>query len=325
MSAPFKRAEIYRWLRILVFLFACYFIYIHVHQELSLLADPLSDVGDKLAGINPYWIVVLFVLSALNWSLEAFKWKLLVNTIESVGFFRSLRAVFNGIAVSFFTPNRSGEFLGRILYVEPENRIKAALLSVMGTSSQLLVTIQLGLVGAIAWLPSLFSYFEEGNTGVSIISLFIVLLITWLWFNLPMVVRWTDRLPIPSSWREQMHVWDKCSFNLRWQVWMLSLLRYSTFALQQVIIYRLLGFDSPLYLLCVFIGLAYLMITFIPSIAIGELGIREAVNLFIFTRLGAEASLPLIAGFTMWFLNIVIPTLAGAVSFLMIKGKKASV
>src|SRR3990172_5751054 len=49
-------------------------------------------------------LLLTLFLMAVNWGLEALKWKMLIGKIEKVTFFKSLSAVFSGVSVSIFTP-----------------------------------------------------------------------------------------------------------------------------------------------------------------------------------------------------------------------------
>ena len=54
----------------------------------------------------------------LNWSIEAIKWRLLIKKMQPITFIEALKGVLSGVAVGTFTPNRIGEFGGRILYLK---------------------------------------------------------------------------------------------------------------------------------------------------------------------------------------------------------------
>ena len=55
----------------------------------------------------------------------------------------------SGLSVSLAmnTPNGSGEYFGRILYVKEGNRLRAITLTLVGSISQLIVTMVLGTIG----------------------------------------------------------------------------------------------------------------------------------------------------------------------------------
>ena len=48
---------------------------------------------------------------------------------------------FSGVSFSVTTPNRSGEYLGRVLYMDEGNRLRVISLTILGSISQLIVTI----------------------------------------------------------------------------------------------------------------------------------------------------------------------------------------
>ena len=60
---------------------------------------------------------------------------------ENVSLWLSIKAVFLGITVSIFTPNRVGEFWWPRFCLEKANRIKAILITILGNMGQLLATI----------------------------------------------------------------------------------------------------------------------------------------------------------------------------------------
>ena len=51
------------------------------------------------------------------------------------------KAVFSGITVSTFTPNRIGEYGGRVFCLEKGDRIKAVFITILCSMSQLLTTV----------------------------------------------------------------------------------------------------------------------------------------------------------------------------------------
>ena len=77
--------------------------------------------------------------------MEALKWQFLISKIEKISIKRSIRAIFSGITVSAFTPNRVGEYGGRVFCLEKADRIQAVLITVIGSMAQLVTTIVLWL------------------------------------------------------------------------------------------------------------------------------------------------------------------------------------
>jgi len=311
------------WLiKLLVFLVSCWFIYVHVHTEMDELETYLTQYKETILTASPFLLFSFLILALSNWSLEALKWRWIIRKIENISFLQSLRAFFNGVTVSFFTPNRSGEFAGRILYLSPENRVRGALLTFISSSSQLLVTLQLGLISLVYFLPEFVEMDTLLTNALRLLFVLLVLLFTFAWLKLPLLVRWVDKLNIKSAWKEKVHVWESCTPRDFFVLWYFSLFRYIFFTTQQIIVFYLLNPWISIPELFGLSALSFLLITIIPSIALGELGVRGGVNIAVFGFAGLLSSDVLLATFTLWFVNLVLPALMGAISVLFLKYKR---
>ena len=102
----------------------------------------------------------------------------------------------------------------------------------------------------------------------------------------------------------------------------LSLFRYVLFCTQQYFLFRAFHVEVA-YLTCMKLSaLSFLIITIVPSIAFGELGIRGGVNLAIFGAITTDTPAILLVTFALWIINLGIPALMGAVAMLYIKIRK---
>lgn len=322
MAAPgFSLSRL--WLiKAVVFLLSCAFIGWHLKSQLHRLDDAHIQWQSLLNQLLSPLFVAVLLLAFLNWSLEALKWQRLLRGTAVISFGIALRAFFNGITISFFTPNRVGEFAGRIIFLPPEKRVEGALLSFLGSTSQLLVTIQAGLI-SLALLPDEFSKLSPAMLLFVRISFLIVVVIASMgWLRLPKVAKWSDRWKIQSKWKSKVHVWDKFSVNELRRIWIYSLLRFLVFTIQPLLLFQLAGEDLSLRL-CLLVPVTYLLITAIPSIALGELGVRGSVNLAVFGLAGIETTAILIVTFLIWCINLAIPASLGAFSILFIRFRRA--
>lgn len=314
------------WLiKVSAFLLSCWFIYFHFTKQLAGLEGTLDTIDFLFFHKHQYMVMIILLLACLNWSLEAMKWRFLMKKLEDISFFTAIRSVFNGMTVSFFTPNRSGEFAGRIIYLFPDNRVKGALLSLVGSTAQLLITLQAGLASLFFFLP-LFIEMKSGSLLLwRLFILFLFFIVSLAWWKLPRMVRIIDALNIKNSWKEKVHVWDHCSSRDLMKVWSLSFLRYTVFTLQQVLLFRILGFQLPLPEMMGLSAISFLLITCIPSIALGELGIRGSVNIAIFGLAGAPSASIVLVTFSLWCLNLALPAFLGALSVLFLKIKNKAI
>jgi hypothetical protein len=102
---------------------------------------------------------------------------------------------------------------------------------------------------------------------------------------------------------------------LRW-VLTLSALRYLVFAGQFVGRLWWLEVQVPLPVMVAAVTVIYLVSTLIPTMLLTELGVRGSVAVGILAPLGGDAALVLLATFSVWAINLVLPALAGSVILL---------
>ena len=122
-----------------------------------------------------FWLVIALVF--VNWGFEAKKWQVLLKTIQHASFFTAYKSVLSGVTLSINTPNRIGEYGGRILYVEEGKRIKAISLSIAGSISQLIITLTMGCCGLI------YIIFYQGNNHAPVMGLPVFWLKTLLFLS----------------------------------------------------------------------------------------------------------------------------------------------
>jgi hypothetical protein len=88
---------------------------------------------------------------------------------------------------------------------------------------------------------------------------------------------------------------------------LLSTLRYSIFSTQLFLSFKAVDLRVPV----TDIPLIFLGNTVVPSAALGELGVREAVTLAVLSPEGTEVASAVIAAFFVWFINLLVPAMAG--------------
>lgn len=95
------------------------------------------------------WRFLLFTLLAmfLNWSLEAWKWHLLLRVFLPWSFGRTLRTTLAGVSLSAATPNRIGEIGGRLLVAARPEWAGVLTSSLIGSACQWIAFLLLAWPG----------------------------------------------------------------------------------------------------------------------------------------------------------------------------------
>ena len=85
----------------------------------------------------------------VNWGLETEKWRRLLRPELVLSFRRARAGIFTGISVSLFTPNRIGEYGGRLLLIPAAKSWLGLAATLIGNMAQWVVLLLGGLWGAV--------------------------------------------------------------------------------------------------------------------------------------------------------------------------------
>jgi uncharacterized membrane protein YbhN (UPF0104 family) len=286
------------------------------------LQDAWNKITTSLHGRGALLLAVTFILMLVNWSIEALKWKIAVRPVQRISFLRSLQAIFSGVSFSVTTPNRIGEYIGRLLYMEEGNRLRAISVTIVGSVSQLIITMIAGLAGLLILQQEIlnkglveliwFRVILYGVVAVSIGTLLFYYRLSWL-------VKWIGRIPGTKRFIYLVEALQAFDNRLLTQLLVMSLLRYAVFTLQYYLLFLLFDVNISLWLACWTVSVSFLIMAIIPTIAIAELPQRgkvvtTIVGLYSVNQLGMT-----FATATIWFINLVFPAILGAIFMLVRK------
>jgi len=268
--------------------------------------------------------ILVFVLMFVNWSLEALKWKISVQGVQPVSFFRSLKAIFSGVSFSVTTPNRTGEYLGRVLYMDDGNRLKVISLTILGSISQLLVTIFFGLLGLLILRPGItnmhLSSWMEWIKDLGIIGASIAFIVlTVFYFRIGWLVKWIDKIPAIKKYIWLINELEKTDTTLLMRLLSISLLRYLVFATQYFLLFRFFGVEVNWWQGFWATAIVFFVMAITPTIELFEVVKKMYVTKEIFAIFTVNT---LAIGFvttTIWCINLVIPAAIGSLLILGIK------
>ena len=102
-------------IKLIIVISAFLLIYNKVFNGTSITWTDFKFTVIKSAIFKPYSILILLILTLLNWSLEIVKWKRLTAIIKPISFFESFKQCTSSLATSLITPNRIGEYGAKAL------------------------------------------------------------------------------------------------------------------------------------------------------------------------------------------------------------------
>lgn len=269
-------------------------------------------------------MVILLMLA--NWGIETRKWQLLVNHVQAFSFGRALKSVLAGCSVTMLTPNRIGEYGGRILYVKEEHRIKAISLTLVGSLSQLLVTMVMGCIGLLY-----LRYLSHNNSSLGkvlpefwgdvliYLSIGLTVLLLLFYLRLGWLVRTLEKLPSFQKVVNHIRVLDEFDDRSLLQILFLSFIRYMVFIAQYVLLLQVMQIDIALVLCFWLLSIFYLVMAVAPTIGFVDLPIRVSASWAIFKAFTTNELGVGTASLGIWLINIVLPAIVGSLLILSVK------
>lgn len=302
-------------IKIVIVFFSFYFIYQQLVENKSFEELDISVLIDTVKK-NKVYLVGVILMMFLNWLVEALKWRYMISKIENISIMTAYRAVFTGITVSTFTPNRIGEYGGRVFCLEKGDRIKAVFITVLCSMSQLLVTI---LYGSI----SLFILFDEILIDKTFLSVSLLILLNlfllFSYFNISHIVNFLGKFKLIKSFKKYFEVLVMYNYKDLIIAFIYSNTRYFIFSLQFIILLHVFGINISFMDAILSVMLIFFFITITPTITIAEIGVRGSVAIFVLGLFSSNDIAILSSTTLLWLINLIIPAIIGSFFIFSLK------
>lgn len=290
------------------------------HQNYGLLFMNIFEKGNRIY----LYTALCFII--FNYGLEAKKWQLLLSPLQTVSYTNAFKSVLAGITISIFTPNRTGEVIGKVVYLDLQEKMKAALLNFSGSMAQMICTSLMGLWGSILYL-SFFKFKDLNLPAIQVIyaiAILCTLLASLIYFNQQKFFKWLST----KKWAKKIHIsfTNQQQFNsvLQIKVLLLSVFRYLTFSLQLVLLLKFCGIDASIFQLFLMCAIFFMVLWFMPSFALTELGVRGSVAVFLFQNVSDNITGALLAVVLLWIINVAFPALLGCLFVFNLTGRNSN-
>lgn len=279
----------------------------------KIVNEPILSTFKALSIYTYTPLITAVGLVFLNWGLEAKKWQLMIQPIQKISFLIAFKSVLSGLASGLLTPNRLGNFFGRLIYLKKENHNQAIVNTQTGNLAQFISTILMGLIGVMVVLFLNFNLLNP--ILITVISLAFLTVGFLLYFKPTLILK----LPVKRFLSEKTlaslsHV-SEFSLTFKLKILGLSLLRYFIFTLQYYLLFKLFQPVLSFNILSL-ISVTFLLTTIIPSFFFGKLFVRESVAVFVFTMGQFNTTLILLIAFLLWMINLAIPAIIGSIFWL---------
>lgn len=253
-------------------------------------------------------VFTVIILSVLNYFVEARRWQFLLQHTLSLSLLAALQSVLAGTSLGIITPNRVGEFGGRILTL-PQQQAKAALIMVVGQLAQLIVTLGASAIG--------FMYYVYSYPLLPIWTIQLIMTGSIVaWFLLIAIYYWGIAY-LPQ--KEYLKHWIKARDTLQQYtkkelriILLWSLLRWLIYVLQYVLLLVAFGTEADNITMIGMVCSSYFAQTLLPTFGLVEIGIRGNVAVFFAQTFSTSPhSAVLLASIMLWCINLGVPALLG--------------
>lgn len=282
-------------------------------------ADMWTAFLDRCSGLNIGWLLAVVFLVPFNWGFETRKWHVLIRKFTSYSFWAVYKATLAGVTVSLFTPNRVGEYGGRIILVEPKDNWNAAIATLVGSFSQLLVLLSMGLVGLLLFADNIFTIPSEVLGLLIFFGILGIILMLFCFFNIDLIVPVARRIPFPQRIRKylgHLRVLNKYTTRELSRTLFFAFVRYCTYTFQYYLMLRFFGIEVPLFTAIAGIATIYLLQTSIPLPPVMGLLARGSIALQVWGHFSSSQIDILAATFSLFIINLTVPAVIGAVFIL---------
>ncbi|HTS43402.1 MAG TPA: lysylphosphatidylglycerol synthase domain-containing protein [Puia sp.] len=309
----------------LVFIFLFYSIYQQINKQQH-WKESFDQIKSGLTGAEQWriWVVVLLML--INWGLEARKWQLSLTDLQRLSFFKAYKAILAGVTIASFTPNRIGEYLGRLLYIDEGKRAQSVPLTIVCSIAQLFVTVLAGIWGIFYMLRNINMQRLPGQHALQfglhtllIGSIFVMLILALLYFRVGTLVRLFEKTTLARH-LQPVKILKEIKIPVLLSILFLSFGRYLVFILQYYLLFSAFGVALTWNQTFGGISVMFLVMTAIPTFTfLTDLGLRWEASIQIIQVFTSDTTGIFAVSVGIWLINLLIPALLGSLLFLRIK------
>lgn len=281
-----------------------------------------SGLMSSLEGSGKWILILVVLIMLIQWMLEARKWQIMLKETHAVSFFDAFKMIFSGIAISIATPNRIGEFAGRVLHLPSGTRLQGTAFTVIGNFAQLLVTCIAGSIALVMEQQDQHIYLapkgiNEVQFALRWLTPLAIFFFFLVYFKTGTIFHWIMTFRIMQRFRDGLAQIESISNPVLIRVLLLSCVRFLFFILQYWLLFKMTGTGIDLRDTFAAVSIMLLWLAIVPTFSLLELGLRWEFALLLLTPLTNNALGIAVAVTAVWFINLILPAAIGAFGLLL--------
>ncbi|MBE7175780.1 MAG: flippase-like domain-containing protein [Mucilaginibacter polytrichastri] len=298
-------------IKIIILFLAGWFVYHRItsNNNLRKFRELIAETDLQSLYITLY---VVFALMLVNWLLESGKWYYLASKIEAISFWQSVEAVFCGLTWAVFTPNRIGEYGGRVFFLSPRRRIHGVFAMAVGAFAQNVLTNVLGSFAA-AWFLNryILNSFWAGAGFYALAGLLSVAMILF-YFKIGWLEKMLMRIRFLQKFERFFSILGRYSFPELLSIFLFSVARFAVFTSQYVLLFHLLLPEIANIQVVLMVFILFFIQSALPSLDLIDVGVRSLTAEQLFSHITSETVAVMAIVACVWFTNLIIPAILGA-------------
>lgn len=306
------------FLKIAIFLLVFWYVYRLVTKDTALL-----DFKVLLSSISSQVIIasltIVLILMLINWLFEALKWKYICLEFQPISYSRAIESVLCGLSWAVFTPNRIGEYGGRVLFLRPKKRVFGVIGMGIGSISQMVITNMVG-VWAFCWF--VYSYLDIQKLwfiGVVFLALIYSSFFLILYFRIGIINNLLIKINFLKRYRRFFGLLLRYDRKKLKRIFTYSAIRYLVFTSQYCLLMQVLIPDLPFFEMVMMIFILFFVQSALPSLDLFDVGVRSLTASYFFGFL-TDMNIAIISiAACIWFVNLIIPAIIGSFFTFKIK------
>jgi hypothetical protein len=294
-----------------IVIFAFWFIYNKLVTNNNL--HNFRKILSKLPGAEIITVLaVVLLLMLLNWGLEALKWKRLLSQVEKLSVWRAIESVFCGLTWAVFTPNRIGEYGGRVFFLSPKRRVIGIVAMAVGNIGQMVLTNVFGAICICIFICRFVNLDYRLLYAVIVLSVMFCLFFVVFYFN----IRWLNGLLLSMrftrKYKKFYSILGRYQKAELFKILMFCLARYVVFSTQYFIMFYWLIPDLHYLDILMMVCILFFVQSTLPSLDLFDIGVRSVTASYFFSFVTRQDVAVIACTASIWLINIIIPAILGS-------------
>jgi hypothetical protein len=139
------------------------------------------------------------------------------------------------------------------------------------------------------------------------------------YFKLSWAIKLIEKIPLVAKYAFFIQKLEEFEWKELSKVLVLSLLRYGVFIVQYVLLLQVFDVHIGVWESCWLTMVMFLALAVVPTIALAELGLRGQLSMQLFGLFSNNTLGIVFTATGIWFINLVVPALAGSLFILGVK------